>query len=214
MREAIVTMSDEALEEMGLGDLVAFTRDAGIRELEELDCHGNGGVMQLEVDEKLDGERLSAFKAVSQWEFVTEKEDTYLYLIEIVAPDLTDEITDYGDELVGTFDPSMTKHGATMELVGPQQTISKALQEYEAAGISPELEKLGDYDGTETDLDALTERQREIVHTAYEMGFYEVPREVSTDEVAAELDLDASTVAEHLQRAERNLLSQKFGAQG
>ena len=214
MREAIVTMSDEALEEMGLGDLVAYTRDAGIRELEELDCHGNGGVMQLEVEEKLDGERLSAFNAVSQWEFVTEKEHTYLYLVEIVAPDLTDEIADYGDELIGTCDPSMTEHGATMELVGPQQTISKALQEYEAAGISPELEKLGDYDGTETDLDALTERQREIVHTAYEMGFYEVPREVSTEEVAAELDLDASTVAEHLQRAERNLLSQKFGAQG
>jgi hypothetical protein len=210
MREAIVTMSDEALEEMGLGELVAYTRDAGIRDLEELTCHGNGGVMQLEVEEQLDGERLSSFEAVSQWEFVAENEHTYLYLIEIIAPDLTDAITDHGDALVGTCDPSMTEHGATMELVGPQQTISKTLQEYEAAGISPELEKLGDYDGTETSLDALTERQREIVHAAYDMGFYEVPREVSTEEVAAELDLDASTVAEHLQRAERNLLSQEL----
>lgn len=210
MREAIVTMSDAALKEMGLGDLVAFTRDAGIRDLEELTCHGNGGVMQLEVEEKLEEERLSEFEAVSQWEFVAEKDDTYLYLIEIVAPDLTDDITDYNDELVGPCDPSMTEHGATMELVGPQQMISQTLQEYEAAGVSPELEALGDYEGTETTLDALTERQREIVQTAYDMGFYEVPREVSTEEVAAELDLDSSTVAEHLQRAERNLLDQQL----
>jgi predicted DNA binding protein len=39
------------------------------------------------------------------------------------------------------------------------------------------------------------------------MGYYEVPRDVSTNEIAAQLDLDSSTVAEHLQRAERNLLS-------
>ena len=42
---------------------------------------------------------------------------------------------------------------------------------------------------------------------AYEMGYYEVPREVSTADVAAELGVDASTVTEHLQRAEHNLLA-------
>jgi len=40
------------------------------------------------------------------------------------------------------------------------------------------------------------------------MGYYEVPKQVSSEEIAAELDLDPSTVAEHLQRAERNLLGQ------
>jgi predicted DNA binding protein len=40
------------------------------------------------------------------------------------------------------------------------------------------------------------------------MGYYEVPKEVSADEIAAELNLDSSTVNEHLQRAERNLLEQ------
>jgi len=210
MREAVINMSDAELDAMGLGDLVAYTREAGIRDLEELTCHGNGGVMQLEVEEELDGERLSAFESVSQWEFVTEKDETYLYLVEVIAPELTDDITDYGEELVGTCDPSMTEHGATMELVGPQQTISNTIREYEAAGVSPELEKLGDYEGSEKTLDALTERQKEVVQVAYDMGFYDVPREVSTEEIAAELDLDASTVAEHLQRAERNLLSQQL----
>lgn len=38
------------------------------------------------------------------------------------------------------------------------------------------------------------------------MGYYDVPRNASTEEVAAELELDGSTVSEHLQRAERNVL--------
>jgi hypothetical protein len=206
MREAIVSMSDAELEAMGLGDLVSHARDAGIRELEELTCHGRGGVLQLEVESELDGERLSSFEAVDRWEFIAERDGAYRYLIEVTAPDLSEEIADPVDDLVGTCDPTMTDRGATVELVGDQRTISETLREYEAAGVSPELAKLGDYEGTERALDALTERQREVVQVAYEMGFYDVPRQVSTDDVAAELDVDSSTVAEHLQRAERNLL--------
>jgi len=35
-----------------------------------------------------------------------------------------------------------------------------------------------------------------------------VPKEVSAGKIAEELGLDSSTVTEHLQRAERNLLGQ------
>jgi len=51
-------------------------------------------------------------------------------------------------------------------------------------------------------------RQREVIETAWERGYYEVPKAVSTEELATELELDPSTVSEHLQRAERNLLGQ------
>lgn len=205
-------MSDEELAAMGLGELVAFAREAGIRDLEELSCHGNGGVMQLEVSNKLDEDRLTMFDSVSQWEFVTEKDDSFLYLIEVIAPGLSDRNKPVKNDLIGTCDPSMTEHGATMELVGPQQTISQTLREYEEVGVSVELVKLSDYEGSTKTLDVLTDRQKEVVQTAYGMGFYEVPREASTADIAAELDIDTSTVAEHLQRAERNLLNHQLSA--
>jgi len=65
----------------------------------------------------------------------------------------------------------------------------------------------------ERPLDPLAERQREVLRTAYEMGHYDVPRGVSSADLAAELDVDASTVAEHLQRAERNLLTRQLSPQ-
>jgi predicted DNA binding protein len=39
------------------------------------------------------------------------------------------------------------------------------------------------------------------------MEYYDVPRNVSVKEIAAELGIKSSTVAEHLQRAEAKLLS-------
>jgi predicted DNA binding protein len=58
----------------------------------------------------------------------------------------------------------------------------------------------------------LTARQREVIQTAFDLGYYEVPRAASTETVADELGLDSSTVAEHLQRAERNLLSEQLSS--
>lgn len=48
----------------------------------------------------------------------------------------------------------------------------------------------------------LTDRQREVVETAAELGYYDVPREATLDEVAAELDVAASTVSDHLRKVE------------
>jgi len=210
MREAIVNLSDEQLDAMGMGDLISYTRAAGITQFEELDCTGDGGVVQVTVETKLDGDRLSAFDAVENWELVAENGESYRYLIEVASPSLSEEVSESVDELVGTCDATISDRGVKLSLVGPQETISETLRGYEADGISPNLDKLGDYEGDDDALGSLTERQREVVEAAYQMGFYEVPRQASVDDVASELRIDDSTVAEHLQRAERNLLTEQL----
>lgn len=58
--------------------------------------------------------------------------------------------------------------------------------------------------------DELTERQREVLKTAFEMGYYEWPRGSSGKEIAAELGISSSTFSEHIHAAERKLLSEIF----
>lgn len=53
----------------------------------------------------------------------------------------------------------------------------------------------------------LTDRQREVVEVASALGYYENPRRTTQDEVAAELGLAPSTVAEHLRKAEARLVA-------
>lgn len=53
----------------------------------------------------------------------------------------------------------------------------------------------------------LTERQLEALQTAYDMGYFDQPRGANAGEVAAELDIAASTLTEHLATAQRKLLA-------
>lgn len=213
MREALVTIGDAGFAALGIDELVSLCRSAGIRDFEELACHGDGSVVQAEVETRLDEERLRALEYVDRWEHVSESDGTHLYVIAFTAPELSADIADRMDDLVGTCDPDVSERGATLSLVGSRAAIAGTVRGYEDDGVTPTLERFGEYDGPERPLDGLTDRQREVIRVAYDMGYYEVPRDVSTGDVAAELDVDPSTVAEHLQRAERNLLSHHLSSE-
>lgn len=208
MREAEVSVTDEELHAMGVEELLALTREAGLISVEELACRGNGGVLQVEVEDRIADERGAAIDCVDQWNYVAERGDSHLYVISFTATELPESLEETAEELVGTCDPEVDEYGATMSLVGSHDAISGQISEYEEAGVSPALQRIGGYKGPDYPLDGLTARQREVIETAWEMGYYEVPKDVSADEIAAEMDLDSSTVNEHLQRAERNLLGQ------
>lgn len=207
MREALITISDAEFEELGIDELVSLYRAVGIRDFEELACHGDSSIIQVEVDRQVDEERLESLDYVDEWERIPTSADTYLYVIAFYAPELSDGIADRVAELMGTCEPDLSDNGVTMSLVGSQEAISDTVDEYQSEGVSPDLRKLGEYQGRTQPLDELTDRQREVIRTAFEMGYYEVPREISTADIAAELGVDPSTVAEHLQRAERNLMT-------
>jgi DNA-binding CsgD family transcriptional regulator len=207
MREALVSIGDADFEALGITELVELSRAAGIRDFDELVCHGTGSVVQVEVDDRLDEKRLEDLAYVDEWEYIPTVEESHLYIIAFTAPALSEGITEPMDDLVGTCDPELGDREATLSLVGPQDAIAGTIGEYEDGGVSPDLRRLGGYQGRERPLDRLTDRQREVIQTAFDMGYYEVPRNVSTEDISAELELDSSTVAEHLQRAERNLLT-------
>jgi predicted DNA binding protein len=63
------------------------------------------------------------------------------------------------------------------------------------------------------DLERLTVRQREVIETAYRLGYFEYPRETNASGVAAELGIEPSTLAEHLAAAQSKLLDAVLGGQ-
>lgn len=206
MREAEVSIADGDISEMGIEELFSLAKEAGLLEFEELSCRGKGAVIQVELQQRCDEATLDELGYVDQWNHVAKNDDSHVYVISFTAPNLPDSLAETADELVGNCDPEVDERGATMSLVGPHEAIAGQLDEYEGAGVSPDLQRIGGYDGPDYPLDDLTDRQREVIERAWEMGYYEVPKEVSADEIATNLDLDSSTVNEHLQRAERNLL--------
>ena len=212
MREALVSISESSFDDLGIEDLYVICQAAGLRDLAELACHGNGAVIRVDVETRLAESRLDDLAYVDQWDHVAETDDEHMYVIAFTAPGLSERMAERAADLVGTCDPEVNENGATMSLVGPQDAIAGALTEYEREGASPDLRKLGAYEGRHRPLDDLTDRQLDVIQTAFDMGYYEVPREASTEDIAAEIGVDPSTVTEHLQRAERNLLGHHLSA--
>ena len=59
----------------------------------------------------------------------------------------------------------------------------------------------------------LTDRQVEVLETAYTMGYFQYPRESNATEVAESLGIQPSTFTEHLAAAQTKLLNDVLGAE-
>lgn len=100
---------------------------------------------------------------------------------------------DYGDGTV------------TCRIVGTAAELRRAFAEV-PDGLETAVERVGEFDSPPAESRAdLTDRQREVVEAAIGVGYYRVPRDATAADVARELDLDPSTVSEHLRKAEARL---------
>ena len=52
-------------------------------------------------------------------------------------------------------------------------------------------------------LSSFSPRQRQVLNTAYERGYYEIPRETTLEEIADEIGITKTTASNHLRKAER-----------
>ena len=81
----------------------------------------------------------------------------------------------------------------------------QAVVEDVPAGMTVEVLRVGDHAGGP--IAALTDRQREAVRIAWEVGFYDVPREHGIAAVADGLECAISTASAILRRAESRLVA-------
>ncbi|PSQ40225.1 hypothetical protein BRD07_07760 [Halobacteriales archaeon QS_9_68_42] len=92
--------------------------------------------------------------------------------------------------------------------MGREETVRRAIEDI-PEGIRVELEQLSDYDPELRELSSLlTDRQQELLDTATDLGYYEVPRQATHQDIADELDLSTTTVGEHLRKIEARMLSE------
>jgi predicted DNA binding protein len=97
---------------------------------------------------------------------------------------------------------------------GPREEIQDRIDVVaEATGADINIASISSAEGAEPErgrrLDTLTRSQRRAFELAREMGYYRWPRETSTRELAAEMDISKTTLLEHLRKAEAKLLDPK-----
>jgi predicted DNA binding protein len=143
---------------------------------------------------------------------VTSGEDWWYSYTHFEPTDTTREMlaTKYESGLVMEMPITVDPDGAMeVTLVGPEEAFRQGFEQPESAEYEFEIIETGPYHPDLNDLYvSLTERQREILDTALELGYYEAPREATHEDIAQVVDISPSTIGEHLQKIEACVLGQ------
>jgi len=91
----------------------------------------------------------------------------------------------------------------------PRERLSALGETLDTLGISYTLDRVVEDPETEDPL--LTDRQRRLLESARDRGYYDTPRRITLTELAEELDLAPSTCSEVLHRAEERIVKEHLG---
>src|SRR5919197_2485938 len=95
-----------------------------------------------------------------------------------------------------------------VEVIGKEKEIKNLLQYAGKWSAMYKILGLTSLQTTsESHLSKLTSKQRKALLTAYALGYYDIPRRISSQDVSRHLNVDKSTVVEHLRKAERKLIA-------
>ncbi|QGN06052.1 bacterio-opsin activator [Halorhabdus sp. CBA1104] len=157
-------------------------------------------------------------EAIEDAQFVTEydltpiDDDSFYAYVEHETRDVDRRLRDTfeGKHVVLVPPVVYDADGTTrLRIVGRADAL-EAVVETVPDAIDVTVESIGEYRGPSQGILDLTDRQREVARTAVEMGYYDVPRDASVADVAARLDCAASTVSDHLRKAERAVMAGVF----
>lgn len=93
--------------------------------------------------------------------------------------------------------------------LGSPKQVRALLAKTRKSGIRHKVVQLMDASlSPKSPLSHLTEKQRRVIILAFELGYYDVPRRIKTEELAKKLNIRGSTLAMHRVKAEQRLLAQ------
>ncbi|QLD84536.1 helix-turn-helix domain-containing protein [Natronomonas halophila] len=103
------------------------------------------------------------------------------------------------------------RNSLKMTIIGSHEMLQEALDEL-PDDLTINVDEVGTYSPDRRDtLSMLTDRQLEVFRTAVELGYYEIPRRTTHEDIADRLECAPSTVDEHLRKAESRVLQTLVG---
>ena len=138
-----------------------------------------------------------------------EQENTYIYFLKGQSIQ-SNNLADHRKLSMYPVMPFGLKDGKfRIALLGDNNQVKAFLELMDEMGIRYRIISLMDAKfSPSSPVSSLTDKQREALILAFTLGYFDTPRKISSEELAEKLGIVHSTLAVHLRRAERRLLSE------
>ena len=139
-----------------------------------------------------------------------EKSGAYILFTRTASPTLQNVLNNLGIGGGYLFPPLGIADGKVrFSFLGGEQQVKDFMEKISAIGIHYRVILLADANFSPiSPLSQLTAKQREVLLAAYKYGYYDIPRKITSEELAKKIGLVNSTVVEHLRKAEQRLIRQ------
>jgi len=139
-----------------------------------------------------------------------EKKGTYILFTRTGAPSLSAVLKDLGIQGGYLFPPLGIEEGKVkFSFIGSEKQIKEFMEKLDAIAIHYRVVLLADANFSPiSPFSQLTEKQQEVLLTAYKLGYYDIPRKITSQQIADKLKIADSTVVEHLRKAELRIIKQ------
>lgn len=188
-------------ETIDTGEIVnmQYLRDGSLIQLYQLESGDDTVTPENIPSETLDFER---FDPEGEYTYVYHRSDP-----NQVVQALIDLIDTYHlvVDLPIVFDPD----GVVVTVIGEAENIQAAYDTIpDPIKQETTVEQITRYSPVARGLHTqLTSRQRQVLKAAFEVGYYDVPREATAADIADQVDCSPSTASEHLRKIEASVMS-------
>ena len=193
----------------GLGELFETVPSLNCEMERVIASSGHGlwlsGAPQDDVEEALD-----EASAIGQYSLISSDDDRWLYDLEF-DPDTVD-VFELVLEEGGTVLSASASNGNWLISIRvvDRESVSSLYDRLVADDVSPTIVRLYDLAEESHSQCGLTPRQYETLVAAIDHGYFEIPREVSMQELSEELDISHQALSERLRRAYRALVTSEL----
>ncbi len=171
-------------------------------------------VVEVKWKDGPDIEHVERLRIVERAEEISRDGNTSILIVSGKFPEVYREVI---RKFFDTFDcfiefPARFTLGTmTGSIVGTHEDINRFLKFAEGWGATYEVISVRKYHPRlEGVLSQLTPKQYTCLESAVRMGYFDVPRKVSSRDLASKLDISHSTFLEHIKKGQRQILSSLF----
>ena len=166
------------------------------------------------ADRRTVTEAFAADPSVESTRLLVETEERLLY-------DVT-----FSEEVTRACETLLSEGGRVLEAWGTsgwwhlrmrfddREDLSRTHERLREAGINADVQRVSDLADEAIAHTRLTPQQREALAAAFERGYFEIPREISMEELAGELEISHQALSERLRRAYETLVDSELEVTG
>jgi predicted DNA binding protein len=137
----------------------------------------------------------------------------HICLIKYIEPEETiDEFRETDLDLIHAIPTVLSRDKFVISYIGEDDNLRSFVEM--SKNLIGEVEKItfqrAGYDKKDL-ISILTPKQKEVVIAAQKYGYYEVPKNIRSEDLAGKLDLSKPVLLEHLRKAERTIMNEITG---